>query len=258
MQQEFMENLKKNMIIFLQNQTEQRGFDRVVFGLSGGLDSAIVALLCKEAFQDHAKAILMPSSKSSKENLEDALLMTEILKLPHELIPLKDYESIFSSYENMDKTRYGNLCARTRMMILYDFSHKDKALVVGTSNKTERLLGYGTIFGDLAYAINPIGDIFKSDLFEFAKFLKIPQRIIDKKPSADLYERQSDEEDLGFSYQEIDSFLKRIIQEKLDFYNPSIILDKMQTAFPADFMHKILKRINQNRFKIQAAPIFSL
>lgn len=252
-----MLEIKNKMIDFLRRETQDRGFYRVIFGLSGGLDSSIVALLCKEAFDDKAKAILMPSSKSSEINFNDALYLADFLNLPYEILPLNAYENIFSTYGNMDKIRYGNFCSRIRMMLLYDLSTKDQALVIGTSNKTERLLGYGTIFGDLAYAINPIGDMFKTDLFEFAKFIGIPQRIIDKQPSADLYEGQTDEEDLGYSYSEIDQFLKEAMQ--IDhFKNFDLISQKISQNYSSDFKENLLKRIQRNQFKLQQPNILNL
>ena len=123
---------------------------------------------------------------------------------------------MISAYiDNMDedKLRIGNFSARMRMSVLYDISSREKSLVVGTSNKSELLLGYGTIFGDIACAINPIGEIYKSDEFEFAKLLGVPLSIINKAPSADLWEGQSDEAELGYSYKQMDDVLKLIVDE---------------------------------------------
>ena len=113
-----------------------------------------------------------------------------------------------------DKLRIGNFSARMRMSVLYDISARDQSLVVGTSNKSELLLGYGTIFGDIACAINPIGEIYKSDEFEFARFLNVPQSILTKKPSADLWANQSDEEELGYTYKELDDAMKLLVDAK--------------------------------------------
>lgn len=258
MKQQEMASIKKKMLSFLENEVKSRGFDRVIFGLSGGLDSAVVAYLVQEVFGKEAIAVLMPSLKSSKRHFEDAMMLVQTLQLSCKIIPLEAYEKIFSTYERMDNVRYGNFCARVRMMILYDLSYQERALVVGTSNKSERILGYGTIFGDLACAINPIGDMFKSDLFAFAQFLGVPRGIIEKKPSADLYEGQSDEEDLLWSYEEIDCFLKKVLQRGLDFDYCDEIFDQMKGEYDEVFLQEILQRIQKNTFKTQQPKILLL
>lgn len=251
-----MQDLKNKMLDFLRYEVGSRGFKRVVFGLSGGLDSAVVAYLCKEAFGDNAKALLMPSSKSSKINLNDAKEIARNLEIPYEILSLEGYEKIFGKYEGMDHIRYGNFCARLRMCLLYDIAQREGALVIGTSNKSERMLGYGTIYGDLAYAINPIGEIFKSDLFEFAKFLGVPQKIIDKKPSADLYEGQTDEGELGLRYQEIDKILKKILEKEIDFDNLSTVFDMIENEYSKDIIESVLRRIHKNGFKHCMPTVF--
>lgn len=250
--------IKQDMVEFLRQGTHSRGFSRVVFGLSGGLDSAIVAYLCQEAFGKNALAVLMPSSKSSVNNFEDAKMLVEVLNLESRVISLKEYEKVFGQYEQMDRVRYGNLCARTRMMLLYDLAYQNKALVIGTSNKSERMLGYGTIYGDLACAINPIGDVFKSDLYEFARVLGVPQKIIDKQPSADLYEGQSDEGELGYSYYEIDKLLKEISQKKIDFSDCKSVFATINGEYCKEFLKNILERIYKNRFKLDLPEVFIL
>lgn len=250
--------MKAKMIHFLQEEVTQRGFDRVVFGLSGGIDSAVVAYLCREAFGKHAKALLMPSLRGSHENFQDAKMLTELLRIPYEVITLEPYEKVFCEYQGMDNVRYGNFCARVRMMLLYDKSQEEQALVIGTSNKSERLLGYGTIHGDLACAINPIGDLFKTEIFEFAKFLNLPQKIIDKKPSADLYEGQNDEEEIGYSYEEIDTLLSELDRNELIYANFKLVLDRMKNKYPNALLETVLNLVRKNRFKTERIKIFKL
>lgn len=245
------------MIDFLRNEVAQRGFERVVFGLSGGLDSAVVAYLCHEAFGENSKAVLMPTSKSSKQHYEDALKIVEKLKLNYEIINLEKFENIFSSYSGINTLRFGNLCARTRMMILYDIASRDNALVIGTSNKSERILGYGTIYGDLACAINPIGEIYKSDLYAFAEFLGVPNEIIQKKPSADLYEGQNDEKELGYTYEKIDGFLKKILNNNKDIDNSLLDSAIIDGEYSKEFVQSILERIQKNRFKLGVPKVFN-
>lgn len=237
------ENIKQKLINFLKEELEKTGLKSVVVGLSGGLDSAVVAVLCKEAFKDNLNCVLMPSQYSSKASIQDALDLCKKFDIKHEIISI---EPMLSAYlKNMEKNnlRIGNFCARLRMSVLYDNSAKNSSLVVGTSNKSEILLGYGTIFGDLACAINPIGDIYKSDLFEFAKYLGVNDNIVKKAPSADFYEGQSDEADLGYSYKEIDDLLKKMIDDNLSKD------ELLALGFQNEFIENIKRRVQINEFK---------
>jgi NAD+ synthase len=207
------QNIKEQLKTFLKTELEKTGLNRVTVGVSGGLDSAVVAILCKETFGENMSAVLMPSQFSSKSSVDDAKEVCEKFGIEYEI---KSIAPMVEAYiENMDgdKLRIGNFSARMRMSVLYDTSSRDKSIVVGTSNKSELLLGYGTIFGDIACAINPIGQIYKSDEFDFARFLGVPESILNKKPSADLWEGQSDEEELGYSYKEMDTVLKLLVDE---------------------------------------------
>jgi len=210
------ENVKQQMIEFLKNETSKIGINRVTIGLSGGLDSAVVAVLAKEVFKDNMSVVLMPSYLSSKESIIDAKELCEKFNISYEVVDISPMvKGYFDNIEDKTALRIGNFSARMRMSVLYDISARDNSLVVGTSNKSEILLGYGTLYGDTACAINPIGQIYKSDLFEFAKYIGVTDAIINKKPSADLWEGQSDEEELGFSYKQMDSVLKLMIDQNL-------------------------------------------
>lgn len=206
-------NIKKQLQEFLKIELAKTGLNRVTVGLSGGLDSAVVAVLCKETFGDNMSCVLMPSQFSSKESVDDAVELCEKFNIKYEIKSIAPMVEAYIQNMDEDKLRIGNFSARMRMSVLYDTSSRDKSIVVGTSNKSELLLGYGTIFGDIACAINPIGEMYKSDEFEFAKFLGVTDAIINKKPSADLWEGQSDEEELGYSYSQMDEVLKLLVDE---------------------------------------------
>jgi len=212
-----LQNIKEQLTSFLKDEVQKTGLEKVIVGISGGLDSAVVAILCKEVFKDNMHGVLMPSKYSSDSSVEDAKELCEKFDISYETVNISPM--VDGYFDNYDKEasalRIGNLSARMRMSVLYDISARDNALVVGTSNKSEILLGYGTIFGDIACAINPIGQMYKSDEFEFAKFLEVPNSILNKKPSADLWEGQSDEEELGYSYATMDKVLKQLVDQNI-------------------------------------------
>ena len=238
-----IKNIKQNLISFLKEEVLKTGLKKVTLGLSGGLDSAVVAVLCKEVFDDNLNSVLMPSQYSSKSSVEDAIELCKKFGIKHEIVSIEPMLSAYLKNMEENSLRIGNFSARLRMSVLYDISARENSLVVGTSNKSELLLGYGTIFGDLACAINPIGDIYKSDLFEFAKYLGVNDSIVKKAPSADFYEGQSDESDLGYSYSKIDSLLKKMIDENRSKD------ELLALGFEDEFIETIKKRVKINEFK---------
>ena len=236
-------NIKLDLINFLKNEVKKTGLEKVTVGLSGGLDSAVVAILCKEAFGDNLNCVLMPSQFSSQSSIDDAIEVCNKFNIKYEIISIEPMVSVFLKNMDEDKLRIGNFSARMRMSVLYDVSSREKSLVVGTSNKSELLLGYGTIFGDIACAINPIGQIYKSDEFEFARLLGVPESILNKAPSADLWEGQSDEEELGYSYRHMDEVLKLLIDEKKSKE------ELLKLGFEENLINKLDYRIKANAFK---------
>ena len=238
-------DIKEQLIKFLKEEVEKTGLKKVVVGISGGLDSAVVAILCKEAFGDNMSGVLMPSQYSSQASIKDAKELCEKFDIKYETVNIAPMvKGYFENYANdADPLRIGNFSARMRMSVLYDISAKQNSLVVGTSNKSEILLGYGTIFGDIACAINPIGELYKSDEFEFAKVLGVPQTILNKKPSADLWEGQSDEDELGYSYAVMDKVLKLLIDEK------KIKEEILSLEIDEKLIDMIQYRIKANAFK---------
>ncbi len=191
----------------------------------------------------------MPYESSSKESLEDALKVVKQLGVAHYIIDItKQIDGYFAKEKAAaDKddirVRKGNKMARERMSVLYDYSYKLNSLVLGTSNKSELLLGYGTLYGDMASALNPIGDIYKTQIYQLAKFLRIPESIIIKAPSADLWAGQSDESELGFTYKEADGIMYLLIDR---MYKPEVVIS---LGYDENLVLKIYGRIKKSQYK---------
>ena len=244
------QDIKNQLILFLKEEVKKTGLNKVVVGISGGLDSAIVSVLCKEVFQDNTHGVFMPSHMSSDASINDAKELCEKFDIDYEIIEIAPMvKGYFDNISGSIPLRVGNLSARMRMSVLYDISARDSSLVVGTSNKSEILLGYGTIFGDTACAINPIGQMYKSDAFEFARFLGIPDTIINKKPSADLWEGQSDEDELGYTYKVMDNVMKKLIDQS----RPKEEL--LKEGIEGELVDMIINRIQSNAFKLHLPKI---
>ncbi|WHN19157.1 NAD+ synthase [Campylobacter jejuni] len=243
------QKITEKMCDFIQEKVKNSQSQGVVLGLSGGIDSALVATLCKRALKENVFALLMPTQISNKANLEDALRLCADLNLEYKVIEIQSIlDAFIKQSENATLISLGNFAARIRMSLLYDYSALKNSLVVGTSNKSELLLGYGTIYGDLAYAFNPIGSLYKSEIYALAKYLNLHENFIKKAPSADLWENQSDEGDLGFSYVKIDEGLKALEtnDEKL-----------LRTLDP--FLIAMLKnRMQKNAFKGKMPEILEI
>ncbi len=237
-------NITNYLIKFLDNEVRKTGFDKVVVGLSGGIDSAVVAVIAKYAFEDNLICIKMPSHYSSRSSLDDADALCEKFNLN---CIKKSITNVLKTYEqeNSDMTslRIGNLSARLRMMTLFDESAKCSALVLGTSNKSELMLGYGTWYGDLASALNPIGDLYKSEIYELATYLGVNENILKKPPSADLWAGQSDEEELGYTYAQIDNVLRMYVEKRLN------IEDMISLGVDKQMLDMIISKIYKNQFK---------
>jgi NAD+ synthase len=203
---------------FLRSQLAQTGFSRLVVGLSGGVDSATSAFLAvRAAGPDNLLALRMPYRTSATESEADAKTVVEALGCQTELVDISPMvEPMLALIPDGEggRVRRGNVMARQRMMVLYDRSAEFDALVLGTSNKTEALLGYGTLHGDMAAALQPIGDLYKSQLRAVAECLGVPERILSKPPSADLWPGQTDEDELGASYEDLDRILYALVDQR--------------------------------------------
>lgn len=232
------------LIRFLQDEVRKAGFSKAILGISGGVDSAVVAVLAHKAFGDSFLGLMLPATTSSQASLEHAAELCQKFGIKTEKIPIGPLvDTYFHDKQEASKLRIGNFSARMRMSVLYDISAREHALVLGTGNKSEILLGYGTIFGDLACAINPIGELYKTEIFELARHLGVPESILTKAPSADLWEGQSDEGEFGFSYAQIDKLLYAHVEENKDKQA------LLASGFEEALVTMVLQRIENNRFK---------
>lgn len=230
---------------FLHNEMTKAGFTRAVVGLSGGLDSALSAYLAARALgPENVLVLRLPYETSSPSSLADAQLVVDDLGVPANTIDITPIvQPFFAVSPDITPTRMGNVMARARMFILYDRSAAWNALVVGTSNKTELLLGYGTIYGDMASALNPIGDLYKTQVRQLARALGVPQPILDKPPSADLIPGQTDEGDFGFSYERVDRLLYLMIDER---YSRR---EAIAAGFTEPFVDTVARMVQRSHFK---------
>ncbi|MGL4402891.1 MAG: NAD+ synthase [Fusobacteriaceae bacterium] len=240
-----LDKVEKILVNFVKEEVEKAGFKKVVLGLSGGIDSAIVAYIASKALgSENVLGIMMPYKLSSKESLEHAKLVIQDLGIKSktiEITPMVD--AYFTLEPEINNLRMGNKMARERMSILFDYSAKEGALVLGTSNKTEILLGYSTQFGDSASAINPIGDLYKTHVWALSKHMGVPRELIDKKPSADLWEGQTDEGELGFSYLLADEILYRMVDERKS------IDEITEEEYSKEVIEKIERKIKFSQYK---------
>lgn len=236
---------------FIKSEITRIGMSRAVIGLSGGIDSALSLALAVDALgKDNVLAVRMPYKASSKDSLDHAQLLIDQLGVPSKTIEITDMvEPLFKLNPDMSKLRKGNIMARERMIVIYDQSEVFKGLVVGTSNKTEILLGYSTLFGDSANALNPIGDLYKTQVRQLSRAMNIPSPIVDKPPSADLWEDQTDEGELGFTYAEVDKLLYLLIDQR---YSPQ---EAVEAGFDKKFVDAVTTRIRRNQFKRMLPPI---
>ncbi|MEO6913711.1 MAG: NAD+ synthase, partial [Candidatus Baltobacteraceae bacterium] len=222
----------------------RRKIERAVIGLSGGIDSAVTAFLCARALGPHnVHAIRMPYRSSSAESLSDAKLVIETLGIYERTIEISAAVDGYLQFEpEADGRRRGNVMARTRMLILFDQSAKLRALPIGTGNKTERLLGYFTWHADDAPPLNPLGDLFKTQVWELARYLGVPKRLIEKAPSADLEADQTDERDLGITYASADAVLAQLL---LGYSDAQMV----ERGFNADDVALVRRRVDGTHWK---------
>jgi NAD+ synthase len=245
---------RKILTGFIHSEITRAGFSRAVVGLSGGVDSSLSCYLAVEALgAENVLALRMPYETSSQSSLDHAQMVIDNLGVNSLTVPITDLVNpLFERFPEADHIRRGNAMARARMIVLYDQSHASKGLVVGTGNKTEILLGYTTLYGDSACAINPLGDLYKAQVRQLAKAMGIPDEIIEKPPSADLWAGQTDEGELGFTYEEVDQLLYLLVDQR---YHPD---DCIEAGFSEPFVKVVVDLVRKNHFKRVMPPIAKL
>jgi len=239
---------------FLRAELQRAGFERAVLGLSGGIDSTVVTYLAARALgADNVLAIMMPYKTSSDATHDDALKVIQALGIRSLEIPVTDQiDAYFARQPGASRLRLANKCARERMTILYDQSAAFGGLVLGTSNKSELLLGYGTQFGDMASAVNPIGDLYKTQLQPLAEYLGIPAEIRHKTPTGDLWVGQTDEGELGFAYADVDRLLYLLVDRRWQ------ARELVDAGFDAEFVRQVTERVRRNHYKRRMPVIAKL
>lgn len=242
------------LVDFVADEVKKTGAERVVLGLSGGVDSALAAGIAAEALgATSVLGVKMPYRTSSEASLQHADLVAErfgIETLTVEISPQID--AYFERFPDASASRRGNKMARERMTILYDHSMRLGALVLGTSNKTELLLGYGTLHGDMASAVNPLGDLYKVQVWDLARRVGVPHEVVDKPPTADLWVGQTDEAELGFAYPEVDRLLYAMID--LRFGRDELVA----AGFAPEFVDGVAQKVQRSQFKRRLPVIAKL
>ncbi len=237
--------VERLLVNFVACEVRKVGLSRAVLGLSGGVDSAVSAAIATRALgAANVLGVVMPYKSSSPESADDARAVAGALGIETLLVDISaQVDSYFDRFPDASRLRRGNKMARERMTVLYDQSAALSALVIGTSNKTELLLGYGTLYGDMASALNPIGDLYKTQVWGLANHLGIPSSVIEKAPTADLWAGQTDENELGFSYREVDRLLYWMIDERCSQD------ELLAMGFERAFIERIAGMVRSSQFK---------
>lgn len=242
------EQVSKIIIDFLRKSLKHAGFGRAVIALSGGVDSSVSCALAVRALgKNNVYPLLLPYGTLNDLGVSDARLVIDALGIAQKNVTLINIQPLVDPIigidPSMDTIRRGNVMARTRMILLYDFAKKNNALVVGTENKTEHLLGYFTRFGDEASDIEPLRNLYKTEVYALAQTLEFPEIILTKDPTAGLWEGQTDEGEFGFTYKEADAILRMIVDEKKSIEEVATV------GIDRNTVDRVLKRMKENAFK---------
>jgi len=243
--------VEKILTSFIQQELSKFQFKKAILGLSGGLDSSVCTFLATKALSaDNVISLIMPYGQTFNQDVADAQEVAQILGIKSHIIDISPMiDSYYSKHPTPHKKLKGNKMARERMAILYDFSAREKALILGTSNKTELLLGYGTIHGDMASGINPLGDLYKSQIRQLAVHIGVPEKIRQKTPTAGLWHGQTDEGELGITYEKADQILFLLVDERKSKE------EVMAVGFKRKEVEKIIDLIKKSEFKRKLPPI---
>ena len=238
---------KDDIVEFVQNKVSEANADGLVVGLSGGIDSTLAAFLaCEAVGKENVFGIVMPSTTTPTEDKLHGTAIAQLLGINYKEIAIDSILNEFLSVTQLeeDKLSIGNLKARIRMSIIYFYANSKNYLVSGTGNKSEILIGYFTKHGDGACDIEPIGDLYKTDVYQLAKYLEIPQEIIDKPPRAGLWNNQTDEDEIGMTYELLDKILYRNLEKDIDAKSIADELD-----IEVDEVNNIINRVYRNKHK---------
>lgn len=247
-----VEDLARLVVAFVGEETRKAGFRRGVIGLSGGLDSAVSLLLTARALgPENTLAVMMPYRTSSPESLRDAREVAAVAGCRQEVIDISPMVDAFREAAACDDAlRLGNKMARERMSLLYDRAARDLGLVIGTSNKTELLLGYSTRWGDSGYDINPLGDLYKNQVRALGEHLGVPPAILTKPPSADLWPGQTDEAELGLTYAAADLVLWYLVDQR-----GSPDRAPAELGLPPETVRAVVSKVAATQYKRNLPPI---
>lgn len=245
---------KSTIVNFIRSELQRAGFQRALVGLSGGVDSSLTCYLAAEAMgPENVLALRMPYETSSPESTQHAGLVIEATGVKHLDVPITEMvDPLFARFPEAGRVRKGNIMARARMIVLYDQSASFGGLVVGTGNKSEILLGYTTLYGDAACAIGPLGDLYKTQVRALAEAVGVPEVILEKPPSADLWVGQTDEDELGFTYARVDQLLLRLVDKR---YTPE---QCVEAGFDPKFVGEVMEQMRRNQFKRVTPPVAKL
>ena len=246
----FQDEIKK-ITEFIKLQLIKAGFTKLIIGLSGGIDSSVTAALCVKAVgKENVFGVMIPYRKSHPNSLKHAKQVAEQLGIKYEIVDISSMvDAYFDKYvADADILRKGNRIARERMCVLYDLSAKYKALVAGTGNKSELMVGYCTQYGDNACAFEPIGHLYKTEVLKLARILNLPDVVINKKPTADLWSAQTDEDEMGITYKELDEILYQMLDQKIEY-------EDLIAAFSKEKIDKVKRMIQVSEFKRNMPPM---